>query len=360
VDQAHARVADLLAGAGQGRVLREGLRVAILGRPNVGKSSLLNALLGVDRAIVTPVAGTTRDTIEETATLRGIAVHLVDTAGLAETADPVERAGVERTRAAARAADLALLVLDGSAPLTPEDAAAAAAVRALGFGGAHAYDDAGDRAVVGASGGRPQPAGERARMTDASPTSSGGRPRPPGASRDGGAWDAHDEDGDMPIRPLILVRNKTDLPPAWEDAAAAALVADSGMDGHTRDGAHLVGPSVNEPPGDGTRSGGMPLVRTSAVSAGGVAALEEAIANLALGGTAQGADPLVASARHADALRRAAADLARASAALDDGIPLDLVSLDLRGALDALGEITGETATADLLDRIFAEFCIGK
>ena len=114
-------VDELLAGATRGRVLAQGVRVAILGRPNVGKSSLLNALLGDERAIVTPIAGTTRDTIEERAILGGVTVHLVDTAGLTETDDPIERIGVERSRSAAREADLLLLVIDSSARRDADD-----------------------------------------------------------------------------------------------------------------------------------------------------------------------------------------------------------------------------------------------
>jgi tRNA modification GTPase len=274
VDQSRAGVRDLLAGADRGRVLREGLRVAILGRPNVGKSSLLNALLRAERAIVTPIAGTTRDTVEETATIRGVALHLVDTAGLTTSDDPVERIGVERTRAAAGAADLALFVVDQSQPLMPADQGAAADLRALGFGAAS---------------------------------------------------------GDTAGRPLILVLNKSDLPSAAE----------------SEDEARALWPEA-------------PTVRTSSITPGGVAALEDAIAALVLEGQAQGGDPLVASARHRDALRRAAEALDAAAEALAGTIPLDFAALDLRGALEALGEITGETATADLLDRIFAEFCIGK
>jgi small GTP-binding protein len=118
----------LLASADQGMVYRQGARVALVGRPNAGKSSLLNMLLRADRAIVTPIPGTTRDTLEETANLQGIPVVLVDTAGIAETADPVERLGVARSRAALAAADLALLVVDSSAPACDEDAAIAALV----------------------------------------------------------------------------------------------------------------------------------------------------------------------------------------------------------------------------------------
>jgi len=116
----------LLKSADQGIVYRQGARAVLVGRRNAGKSSLLNALLRADRAIVTPIPGTTRDTLEETANLHGIPVVLIDTAGIGETDDPVERLGVARSRAALAVADLALLVLDASAPPMPEDAEIAA------------------------------------------------------------------------------------------------------------------------------------------------------------------------------------------------------------------------------------------
>ena len=125
--QAERALEALLATAGRGRVLRRGVPTAILGRPNVGKSSLLNALVGYDRAIVTDIAGTTRDTVEEKTTAGGVLLRLIDTAGIRETGDTVERLGVERSRRAAEEAELALLVLDGSQPLTEEDRAAAEA-----------------------------------------------------------------------------------------------------------------------------------------------------------------------------------------------------------------------------------------
>jgi len=119
----------LLAGADQGIIYRQGLRTAIVGRPNVGKSSLLNALLRASRAIVTPIPGTTRDTLEEMLNLRGVPLVLVDTAGIrAASDDPVEQIGIERSRAALAAADLALLVVDASEPLTPADSEIAALV----------------------------------------------------------------------------------------------------------------------------------------------------------------------------------------------------------------------------------------
>lgn len=280
---ARTEVATLLAGADRGRILREGLRVALVGRPNVGKSSLLNALLRTERAIVTPVPGTTRDTIEERALIGGIALHLIDTAGLTPSAEAVERAGVERSRQAARSADLLLLVLDGAEPLAAADEQAVAELRAL--------DEAAgaDPSAVGAT-----------------------------ANASGIA------------RALILVLNKADLPPVVAAREAEALWP------------------------------GAPLVCTSTRTGAGLDALEETIATLVLGGQARAGDALVSSARHRDALRRAQEHLTAAGETLARGLPLDFSAIDLRAALDALGEITGETATADLLDRIFAEFCIGK
>ena len=281
IAEALGEVRALLAGADRGRILREGLRVVIAGRPNVGKSSLLNAMLGTDRAIVTPVAGTTRDTIEERASISDAAVHLVDTAGLSPTDDPIERIGVERSRAAARSADMLLFVLDRSLPLATADRHAADELRGL---------------------------------RQAQPAAGGGA--------------CADEQASSP--PLVLVLNKADLPHALNEADVKALWP------------------------------GAPLVHTSAVTPGGTAALEQAITSLVLGGNTHASDPLVSSARHQDALRRARDHLTTARAELDNGVPLDLITIDLRSALEALGEITGETASADLLDRIFAEFCIGK
>ena len=115
------RIQALLKTAKQGKVLREGLATAIIGRPNVGKSSLLNTLLHEDKAIVTDVAGTTRDVIEEYVNVDGVPLKLIDTAGIRDTDDTVEKIGVERSKRALDAADLILLLIDSSAPLTAED-----------------------------------------------------------------------------------------------------------------------------------------------------------------------------------------------------------------------------------------------
>ena len=114
---------SLLRTANEGRLLRRGIRAAIVGRPNVGKSSLLNQLLGHDRAIVSPIAGTTRDTIEETANVRGLPVIFIDTAGLRDASDEIEIEGIRRSRSALAGAELILHVLDASAPLASADEA---------------------------------------------------------------------------------------------------------------------------------------------------------------------------------------------------------------------------------------------
>ena len=121
LDRAREALEGLLATYDRGRYICGGVPCVLAGRPNAGKSSLLNALVGYERAIVTDVPGTTRDTVEERCRLGGVVLRLIDTAGLRETEDTVERLGVERSRCALAAAELALLVLDGSAPLTVED-----------------------------------------------------------------------------------------------------------------------------------------------------------------------------------------------------------------------------------------------
>jgi tRNA modification GTPase len=119
--EARGSIDELLRGAREGQILREGVRAAIIGRPNVGKSSLLNRLLGRDRAIVSPIAGTTRDTIEEAANIRGIPVVFIDTAGLRESADEIEREGIRRSREALDSAEIILHVIDSSAGMTADD-----------------------------------------------------------------------------------------------------------------------------------------------------------------------------------------------------------------------------------------------
>ena len=248
--------------ADQGVVFRYGARAVLVGRPNAGKSSLLNALLQVDRAIVTPVAGTTRDTLEETANLGGVPVVLVDTAGITPTDDPVEQIGVERSRRALDGADLLLLVLDRSAPLTERDIE-----------------------IAGLSHGKP----------------------------------------------TVAVLNKADQPPNLDPRAALA--------GH---------PTLRD------------TITVSAETGAGVADLAGAVARTLLAGSPLTGTSLVTNPRHRDALARAAVELHDAVVGLEQGMPIDLAAVHLTVAVQALGEVTGESVGEDLLAEIFSRFCIGK
>ncbi len=288
---AQHHVDTLLAGSQQGRLYRQGLRTVIIGRPNVGKSSLLNALLRSERAIVTPIAGTTRDTIEEVANLRGIPLHLIDTAGITPSSDPIEQIGVQRSRAAAESADIVLLVFDGSEPLNAQDHRVAEELYTMGFG-----SSADNQAIA-------QPTAKT--IPTALPV---GTPRS-----------------------VIVVINKADCVQRLAIAEVQRMWPEA------------------------------PCVATSTLTGEGLPALEETVANLVLAGkTLHSASVLVTSTRHQEALRRAAEHLHASFLSLERKLPLDFASIDLRAAYETLGEITGETASDDLLDRIFSEFCIGK
>jgi tRNA modification GTPase len=244
--------------ADEGRILRRGIRAAIIGRPNVGKSSLLNQLLGHERAIVSPTAGTTRDTIEETANIRGLPVVLIDTAGLREAADGIEQEGIRRSHESVSRAELILHVLDGSEAFAAED-----------------------RRYL-----------ERFTSTK-----------------------------------RVLVRNKADLP------SQLVLPAD-----------------LQEP-----------VIEVCSLTGDGIESLKDAIQQRIWGGSIQ-AEMLqvMINARHQDALRRAREAARSTIEAMRGELPLDLVAADLRIAVQAVGEIVGQTATEDLLDSIFSQFCIGK
>ena len=262
LDSLHERLEEALASAGRGIMQRHGLRVALVGSPNVGKSSLMNALLRTDRAIVTEIPGTTRDVLEESFDLDGVPIVLNDTAGLRETRDPVETLGVERSSRALEAADAAVLVLDASRPLLSNDEAAAQRVRRV-------------------------------------------------------------------AKPTIVALNKRDLPHAVRVDDVRDLAP------------------------------GAPVVHTSAIRED-VNELRQALRYVIGLAGSSGSLALVASVRHQEALTRARDELSSARRAVADDEPSDLVSIGVRGAVNALGEITGESATEDLLDVIFSKFCIGK
>ena len=241
----------------RGKIIRQGARVTLCGRPNVGKSSLLNRLLEEDRAIVTPVPGTTRDTIEESVDLDGVRMVLVDTAGLRPARDAVEAEGTRRSRQSLEGADLVLLVLDGSG--APQEQ---------------------DRSLMASTAGRPR----------------------------------------------LLVVNKLDLGhhPEWQRV--------------TKEEAQ---------------------VGTSALTGEGLDRLRESIRERVLE-TEPAGGGVVTSERHVVALGDARKALSRAQKAHEDDMPGEIVAMELRGALDALGAIVGETTPEEVLDRIFSTFCIGK
>lgn len=259
VERISAEIAKLLATADQGELLRTGLKVAIVGRPNVGKSSLLNAWSRSDRAIVTDLPGTTRDVVESQLVVGGIPVQVLDTAGIRATEDQVEKIGVERSRSTAQAADLVLLTIDASAGWTTADQEIYAQVK---------------------------------------------------------------------HRPLILVINKIDL-------AAAETVQ------YPRE--------ISQ------------VVKTAVAQNQGIAALEAAILEQVQAGNIQAADmDLAINQRQAAALVKAKTSLEQVQTTIAQQLPLDFWTIDLRGAIHALGEITGEEVTESVLDRIFSRFCIGK
>ena len=247
------RIEKLLATAERGRILREGVRTVIYGEPNVGKSSLLNVLLGYERAIVSAVAGTTRDTVEEVVNLAGIPVRLIDTAGMRSARDEIEAHGVERTRRKLQEADLVLEVVDGS------------------------------------------------------------RPGKPGLS-----------DKILAGRHHLRVVNKVDLGehPGW-----------------TRE----------------------PGVRISCLSGTGVDSLLEAIGKeLSLGVESWGQETVAVNARHQACLRRARKALAAGKRSLEARESMEFGALDIREALEAIGEIAGRVGTEELLGVSFGRLCVGK
>lgn len=257
------RIQTLLKTAKQGKVLREGLATAIIGRPNVGKSSLLNSLLHEDKAIVTNVAGTTRDVIEEYVNVDGVPLKLIDTAGIRDTTDQVEKIGVERSRQALDAADLILLLIDNSQPLTDED-----------------------RELLSATQNKQR----------------------------------------------IVILNKTDLPNQVDRAELKKLV------------------------------GSDHLIETSIVKNEGMTQLGDTINHMFFDQGIENSqnNVMVTNARHIGLLHQADEALGDVLNGINDGMPVDLVQIDMTRCWDLLGQITGDSYQDELLDQLFSQFCLGK
>jgi tRNA modification GTPase len=247
----------------RGRIIREGLRAAIVGKPNTGKSSLLNLMLGIERAIVTPIPGTTRDVIEDSITLGVCPVVLQDTAGVRQSDDEVERIGVTRTLASAGEADFRIAMFDSSRPL-----------------------DSDDSAVIALTSGR---------------------------------------------RGIALL-NKCDLP---------RRIGASDLRGHGL---------------------ALPILDFSATTASGLGELRAALADATeeLGGGDVSNDVVISRERHRDALAQTLEALASARQGVLGALPPEIIAIDIALAAQALGSITGEVSSEDVLDAIFREFCIGK
>jgi tRNA modification GTPase len=255
-EQALERAVAVLEALGRtyrrGRIFQEGITVAIAGATNSGKSSFFNLLLRQERAIVSEIHGTTRDYLEGQVSVEGIPVRLFDTAGIRESADPLEQEGMRRAGAVVRAADIVVYLVDSQAGLAPGD----------------------ERFLSGIA------------------------------------------------SPVIRVWNKVDLP----------------------------GPAC--PAG---------FIGVSAVTGAGIEDLERAVAAAALAGTSgEAGEPLIDSARQRDLIDRALQSLSRFRSERAEGVPPDILAVDLAEALDALGEITGEVTSAEILERMFSTFCVGK
>jgi len=263
LEQISGGIDEISKGSGGGRIYREGISVAIAGKPNVGKSSLLNALLKEKRAIVTDVPGTTRDIIEETINIRGIPVRLIDMAGMRESKNEVEVIGVMKAKETLDDTDLILLVLDAASGLEKEDRETICLIR---------------------------------------------------------------------NKKVLVIINKIDLK----------------TDRISRE-------RLKELLGDKA------ILLVSALKEEGIGEIENAIFNMVMGGEVVGSrDIFVTNMRHGKALTKARQHLTDAALVLESGYPVDLAVLDIREAWEDLGEITGSTIHEDIVDKIFADFCVGK
>lgn len=253
---------QLLETGTQGKIMREGLSTVIVGKPNVGKSSMLNNLIQDNKAIVTEVAGTTRDVLEEYVNVRGVPLRLVDTAGIRDTEDIVEKIGVERSRKALSEADLILFVLNNNEPLTEEDRTLYEVIK--------------------------------------------------------------NEDA-------IVIVNKTDLERRLDIEEVKTMIGDTS------------------------------LIQTSMLKQEGIDELELQIRDLFFGGEVQNQDmTYVSNSRHISLLKQARQTIQDAIDAAEAGIPMDMVQIDLTRTWEILGEIIGESASDELINQLFSQFCLGK
>ena len=257
-----AKVEKMLQTSNTGRIMSEGLKISIIGKPNVGKSSLMNALLKETRAIVTSVPGTTRDTIEEMLTIRGIPVKLTDTAGIRQTEDIIEKIGIEKSKEAFNNADLIIFMADRSRVLDEEDFSILSHI------------------------------GEKK---------------------------------------AIVILNKTDLPKAFDETDIEKLL-----------------PKAY-------------IIEASVANGEGIEELENVVENLVYGGEVKQSDSMmVTNVRHKNLLEEADSSLADAIEMAKACQPLELLEIDASRAYECLGAIIGEAVEEDIINEVFARFCLGK
>lgn len=382
LDDAISRCTALADSFRVGNAIRNGVPVAIVGAPNSGKSTLLNALLHDERAIVSDVPGTTRDTVEETCVIGGVLFRFIDTAGIRETADKVERLGIERSFSKAAEAEVVLGMVDAWDAF---GCGAASGVDSVDGGGAHA-----DGAVSGGAGGG----------TGLSPTESAGDDKV-GAeglsdSNDSAPGNPADDSTvlkqirklvgmvDLNKQKLVLLMNKSDKVLENSDAAGIYTSTEE-FSGATPEGSskpHCDGTdfsAYNSASGRGFSGGTESNKNVAAINkfvkslvsendtpevlwisakrGFGLDKLRELLASAVGKASADGV--LVTNARHTAALRDAAASLRAVRSGLGT-LTTDLLAEDLRSALASLGSITGEITTDEVLGEIFRGFCIGK
>lgn len=253
---------DLILSASAGRMIREGIDTVIVGKPNVGKSSLMNELLRESRAIVTEIPGTTRDTIEEIVSIGGIPVKITDTAGIRNTDDKIEQIGIEKTKEAFNKADLVIFMLDGRIGIDEQDIEISKNI------------------------------GDRKSFT---------------------------------------IVNKSDLGRTIDDKEIYKLVKNT------------------------------TIIEMSLTEGTGLTTLEKEITDMVFTGNLKQRDSLVVTGiRHRDLLKKASTELCEAINMINQGEALDFVHVNINQAFDYLGEITGQTITDDIMDKVFSEFCVGK
>ncbi|PNT90833.1 tRNA uridine-5-carboxymethylaminomethyl(34) synthesis GTPase MnmE [Clostridium thermosuccinogenes] len=260
------QIRDLLEGImnsfEKGRILREGISAVIVGRPNVGKSSLLNELSGKSRAIVTDIPGTTRDIIEEYVNINGIPVKMIDTAGIRETDDVVEKIGVERAQNAIENSDLVIVMIDAGVGISEEDMEILEKVKG---------------------------------------------------------------------KKTIVLINKVDLAGKQEVDAIADKLA------------------------------GFRVIRISVKNEKGIDDLEKEITDLFMkGGISLNSEVIITNIRHKDLIAKAIQSIDEARGSYENGMPLDLIAIDIKNAAEFIGQITGESVSDDVIHEIFKNFCLGK